>query len=104
MTDREKIEVLEKENKLLKEQIELLKELKTKTKTEYVPYYPWWWYNNIPEIKSTPTSPTITWCSNTDDITTVTAPSFPTDTNYIYATGHTEFINNFNTTKTGDAE
>ena len=88
MTDREKIEVLEKENKLLKEQIELLKELKTKTKTEYVPYYPWWWYNNIPEIKSTPTSPTITWCSNTDDITT----------------GHTEFINNFNTTKTGDAE
>ena len=64
-----------------------------------MPYYPWWW-NNTPPITTTPA---ITY-TNTDDLITVTAPNYPTDTNYIYATGHTEFINNFNTTKTGDAK
>lgn len=77
MTDKEKIEVLEKENKLLKEQIELLKELKQKNTPTittypsypYYPYYPYydndhreWWdhkvYCNTPLDQCTSTSVT----------------------------------------------
>ena len=56
MTDAEKVEVLERENKLLKEQIELLKEinlLKSKdsvvkiTLPDNQPYQPLWTYSTI---------------------------------------------------------